>query len=394
MLQKRVIEKLFEQVQIGGFTVKWWDGETKKYGPGPSEVTLHFKDPKVVGRLAKNLSLGFGESYMEGLIDVENGEPGTVVALANRNKHAFPKYVPKSFLKLMRGVTVGASVKQAKSDIHAHYDLGNDFYKLWLDRDWIQYTCSYFPNKNATLEEAQAFKLEQVKRKLLLKKGMAVTEVGGGWGGLAIYLAKNAGVTVKSFNISHEQILYARAWAKQAGVEKHVEFIEDDYRNSNHECDRFVSVGVFEHVGRPNHAEYFKTVKRQLKDGGVSVLHTITTDLERPTDPWIGKYIFPGGYIPSWREVVNALPNYDFHLTDAESLRMHYAITLDEWDRRFEQHVDEIRKERGEKFVRMWRLYLQASAASFRYSGLDLHQFVFTNGLNNALPLCRKYLFK
>ncbi len=393
MLQKRAMDQLFERLQVGGFTVTWWDGKTKKYGPDDSELALHFKDPIVAKRLAKNLSLGFGESYMEGLIDVD-GDVHDVIALANRNKRAFPQYVSKSFLKLMRGVTIGASLAQAKSDIHEHYDLGNDFYRLWLDRDWMQYTCAYFPKKSASLEEAQAFKLEQVKRKLLLKKGMAVTEVVGGWGGLALYLAKRAGVTVKSFNISHEQIVYAREWAKKLGLEKQVEFIEDDYRNSDHRCDRFVSVGIFEHVGRPNHAEYFKAVKRQLKDGGVSLLHTITTDFERPTDPWIGTYIFPGGYIPAWREVVNALPEYGFHLTDVESLRMHYAYTLDEWAKRFEKHVKEIREERGEKFVRMWRLYLRASAASFRYSGLDLHQFVFTNGLNNELPLCRKYLFE
>jgi cyclopropane-fatty-acyl-phospholipid synthase len=392
MLKRAAINKLFERIRVGGFKVIWWDGEKKKYGNGKVEFTLHIKDPSVINRLVKNTSLGFAESYMEGLIDIE-GDPHDVVAITHRNKKAFPEFQQRSFRKLMRGVTLGASLKQSKRDIADHYDLGNDFYKLWLDKE-MQYTCAYFPNKKASLEQAQLNKMEHVGRKLLLKPGMKVVEVGCGWGGLSLHLAKKFKVKIKAFNISHEQIIYARERAKREKLDKLVEFIEDDYRNANFTCDRFVSVGIYEHVGRPNHPKYFETVQRLLKPGGVSVLHTITTEMERPTDPWIGKYIFPGGYIPSWREVVNIMPEYNMHLTDTESLRMHYAMTLDEWAKRFERHVNKIRAERDEKFIRMWRLYLRASAASFRFSGLDLHQFVFTHELNNDLPLTRAYLYK
>lgn len=389
MLSKTALETLFANIHTGGFTVVWWDGARSKYGPDASEFTLHLKNKQAIGRILRNISHGFGESYMEGLIDIE-GDVHDVVALANRNKAAFPKLATKSFFgNLVRGVGRGASLKESKADIHAHYDLGNDFYRLWLDQEWMQYTCAYYPKKSATLEEAQTYKLDQVARKLILKKGMQVVEVGGGWGGLAIFLAKHHDVKVRSFNISHEQITHARAWARKESLTDRIEFIEDDYRNATGTADRFVSVGIFEHVGRPNHPEYFKGITKILKPGGVSLLHTITTDVERPTDPWIGKYIFPGGYIPSWREVIDRLPEFDLHLTDVQSLRMHYAMTLDEWAKRFEQHRKQITEERGEAFVRMWRLYLRASAANFRTSGLDLHQFVFTHGLNNDLPLDR-----
>lgn len=389
MIQRAALEKLLESLKVGGLTVEWWDGTKTTYGLDKPGLTLHIKDPKVVTRMLRNASLGFGQSYMEGLIDID-GDVHDVVALVNRNKGAFPGFARKSFFgNLMRGVGVGATLAQSKQDIHAHYDLGNDFYRLWLDSKWMQYTCAYYSYAKASLEEAQDFKLDQVMRKLLLKKGMEVVEVGGGWGGLAIYLAKHAKVNVTSYNISHEQVSYAREWSKREGVDKQIEFIEDDYRNATGSADRFISIGIFEHVGRPNHDQYFATLKRILKPGGVSLLHTITTEIERPTDPWIGTYIFPGGYIPSWREVIDKLPEFGLYLTDVESLRMHYALTCDEWAKRFEKNRPQIEQERGPEFIRMWRLYLRASAASFRTSGLDLHQFVFTNGLNNELPLNR-----
>ncbi len=385
---RSLVTEALRRLPTGGVTLKWWDGTEESFGPDRPVATITVHDPSALTRMVRDVRLGVGEAYMDGLIDIE-GNLHDLILLANQQRGIFPKALQGPLKALVRGFGITTSQARAKQDIHAHYDLGNDFYRLWLDHDWMQYTCAYYPNAKATLEEAQTFKLNQVARKLILKPGMQVVETGGGWGGLAIFLAKRYKVNVKTYNISHEQIVYAREWAKREKLTDRVEFIEDDYRKATGTADRFVSVGMFEHVGRPQHDQYFATVKRVLKPGGVSLLHTITIPLESATNPWMTKYIFPGSYVPSWREVVDKLPEFGMHLTDVQSLRLHYAMTLDDWTERFEANLDEVRKTFDERFIRMWRLYLVGSAASYRASGLDLHQYVFTHGLNNDLPLNR-----
>ncbi|MBI4032815.1 class I SAM-dependent methyltransferase [Candidatus Berkelbacteria bacterium] len=393
-LTQSALEKLFAAVKVGGFTVVWPDGTKRTYGPDRSEFTLTIKDPRAISLMVRNISLGFGESYMDGLIDIE-GDLRDVIALPHRNRAAFPQYANRSFFKLMRGVTLGVKPAAQRKAVQHHYDIGNAFYELWLD-ETMSYSCAYFKQKTDPLAKAQRQKIDHTLRKLQLRPGQRLLDIGCGWGWLIITAAKQYKVKATGISQSAEQVKKVKERIKAEGLEHLVEVKLADYREltGSETYDRIVSVGMFEHVGRPHHDEYFAAVSRLIKPGGISVLHTITTDYERPTDPWIAKYIFPSSYIPSWREVIAKLPDHSLHLTDVESLRIHYAMTLDHWGENFEKNLDKVRTMFDERFVRMWRLYLAASGSSFRNSGLDLHQFVFTKGLNNDLPLTREFLYK
>lgn len=393
--RKALFAAALKRLTVGSMTVTWWDGETKTYGKGEPHATIHLKDPAVAGRIVADPTMGFGEGYMDGLIDVA-GDVYNVAALANLNTAAFPKFHKRSFLTtLLHGSTLSASPEHSRRHISHHYDLGNDFYSLWLDKT-MTYSCAYFRKPSDSLDLAQQQKLDHILKKLQLKKGMKLLDIGSGWGGLILAAAERFGVHARGITHSKEQLARTQELIKERGLQKLVTAELADYRHlsGSEVYDRIVSVGMYEHVGRPNHRHYMETVERLLKPQGLSVLHTITKLYPNPTDKWSTKYIFPGGYVPAWSEVVKLLPEYNFHLTDVESLRLHYAMTLDHWARNYEKHVEQIRKQRGESFVRMWRLYLRGSSAGFRTGKLDLHQFVFTKGLNNDLPLTREYLYR
>jgi cyclopropane-fatty-acyl-phospholipid synthase len=277
-------------------------------------------------------------------------------------------------------------------NIHHHYDLSNDFYRMWLDEHML-YTCAYFPTPEASLEAAQEAKLEMVCRKLRLRPGETVVEVGCGWGGLAIYMAQRYGVRVKAYNISHEQIRYAREWAEREGVTDSVEFIEDDYRTVKEKFDVFCSVGMLEHVGPDHYHELGRVIYRAIGDSGRGFLHYIGRNRPAPLSVWIRKCIFPGGYTPTIRESMEVLEPQSFSVLDIENLRMHYAKTLEHWLARFEAAFDTVVREKGMEFARMWRLYLAGSVAAFRTGKLQLFQVLFAGKDSRFTPWTRDDLY-
>jgi cyclopropane-fatty-acyl-phospholipid synthase len=328
--------------------------------------------------------------------DLEVEEPiDQLIRFSSENKAAYGSLGNFKGVRALRSYTRNHRSHQ-KQQIAHHYDIGNDFYKLWLDES-MTYSCAYFKKASDSLELAQKQKVDHLLQKLQLEKGQTMLDIGSGWGTLAIQAAVQYGVRVTGISLSEEQVKYSKEAAKKAGVSKQVSFKLMNYQDlaeTGKVFDRIISVGMFEHVGRRNQNEYFKAVNKMLVNGGVSVLHTISHEFEEPADPWIQKYIFPGGYIPSIRQVVGALPDHDFHIVDFENLRMHYAMTLDIWRKRFAKNRPAVAKMFDEQFCRMWEFYLGTSSGSFRYGELSLSQIVFTKGLNNELPLTRKFLYK
>jgi cyclopropane-fatty-acyl-phospholipid synthase len=386
MFEKRVFDLAMRRINRGGIAVRYWDGETRTYGPDPFDVTVTINDPGAVRGMIRNLTLGFGEAYTDGRIEVD-GPLDHIGRLATENDDAFAWL--SYGRRLLRGWHTGRG--STKAHIAHHYDLGNEFYALWLDTS-LTYSCAYFVEPEDPLEVAQAQKIDHLLRKLRLREGQRLLDIGSGWGALLLTAARQYGIHGLGVTLSEEQLEGAREAAKAAGLDDRVSFELCHYRDlaaRGERFDRIVSVGMFEHVGRTNQQRYHRSVARMLEPGGVAVLHTITSELEEPTDPWIDRYIFPGGYIPSVRSVVSALPRHGLRLIDYENLRRHYAMTLDEWRRRYQKHRDEVVAMFDERFYRMWDLWLASSAAAFRYGSYNLSQFVMTKGLDDDLPLTR-----
>jgi cyclopropane-fatty-acyl-phospholipid synthase len=392
-MEKQIARKLFSKISAGGVQVRYWDGSVENYGPEKPYLHLTIKTPKVLREIAAKASVGIGEAYMRGDLEVE--EPlDQLIRFSSENKEAYGKLGNFKGLRAFKSYTRNHRSRQKRQIAH-HYDIGNDFYKLWLDES-MTYSCAYFKKASDSLEQAQKQKVDHLLRKLQLKKGQTMLDIGSGWGTLAIQAARKYGVKVIGISLSEEQVKYSKEAAKKAGVSKLVSFKLMNYQDmaeTGKVFDRVISVGMFEHVGRRNQKEYFKAVNKLLAEDGLSVLHTISCEFEHPSDPWIQKYIFPGGYIPSTRQVIHELPDHDLHLVDYENLRIHYAMTLDEWRKRFQKNRKVVEKMFDEQFCRMWEFYLGVSSGSFRYGELDLSQIVFTKGLNNELPLTRDFLY-
>ena len=393
-MEKQIARRLLSKITAGGIQVTYWDGSVENYGPDKPYLHITVKSPKAFREIARKASVGVGEAYMRG--DLEVDEPlDQLIRFSSDNKEAYGKLGNFKGLRIKRSHNRNRRAGQ-KQQIAHHYDIGNDFYKLWLDRS-MTYSCAYFKKASDSLELAQKQKVDHLLHKLQLEKGQTMLDIGSGWGTLAIQAALQYGVKVTGISLSEEQIKYSKDAAKKAGVSKQVTFKLMNYQDmaeTGKVFDRVISVGMFEHVGHRNQREYFKAVNKMLVDKGVSVLHTISREFEGSSDPWIQKYIFPGGYIPSIRQVVDVLPDYDLHITDFENLRIHYAMTLDIWRERFQRRRPVVEKLFDEQFCRMWEFYLGVSSGSFRYGELSLSQIVFTKGLNNELPLTRDFLYK
>jgi cyclopropane-fatty-acyl-phospholipid synthase len=368
-----------------------WNGEVVPSACGPPVATLYFRDRWIVWQLLAGADPAFGEAYAEGRIEVE----GDLVALLEPMFHVYlmPQRGEPVVSWLARCLGKANSVARSRGNVRHHYDLSNDFYRLWLDEQMV-YTCAYFPSPALTLEEAQIAKMEHVCRKLQLEAGQTVFEAGCGWGALARYMARQYGVTVTACNLSHEQIEYARGQAQAEGLQGQVRFVEDDYRNITGTFDRFVSVGMLEHVGLKHYRTLGGVIHRCLKPTGRGLVHSIGRNSPRAMSPWLTKHIFPGAYIPSLGEIMNVFEPWQFSILDVENLRLHYARTLAHWLGRFESVVDRVRARFGEQFVRMWRLYLAISQASFSAGNHQLFQVVFAPWTNNDVPWSRAHLYQ
>src|ERR1700722_17191971 len=347
--------------------------------PAESPVaTLVIPDRKTLLRLMFDPEVAFGDAYADGTIQVQ-GSLVKLLAAIYRGTSSKQSCVPMySRLVSKRTDWLQAnSLPGSRRNIHAHYDLGNDFYKLWLDRQ-LAYTCAYFPSPTATLEQAQTAKLEHICRKLRLQPGETVVEAGCGWGALALHMARQYGVSVKAFNVSHEQIAFARERAEEEGLSQQVQFIEDDYRNISGKFDAFVSVGMLEHVGVENYNALADVIQRSIGATGRGLLHFIGKDQPGPYSRWMRKRIFPGAYIPALRQALEIFERWNYSVLDIENLRLHYAKTLEHWLDRFEKSQQQVASMYDAEFLRAWRLYLAGSLAAFRSGSLQLFQIVFS----------------
>jgi cyclopropane-fatty-acyl-phospholipid synthase len=363
--------------------------------PGP-EVTMRLTDPKLYRTLVFNSELAAGEAYMEGTLRFEDGSSlRDFLTLFSINRLALGSYPIQKALRAIKmrfRKRQQSNVKgEAQRNVAHHYDLGNEFYKLFLDEHML-YSCAYFREPQETLEQAQRNKLRLLAAKLCLRPGMKVLDIGCGWGDLALYLAQLEDVEVLGVTLSKEQQALATQRAKDAGLDGRVRFELRDYRDVNEPFDRIVSVGMFEHVGVHHYDEFFKKLNALMPDDGVAVLHSIG-HMSPPgmASAWLRKYIFPGAYSPALSEVFEVVEKNSLWVTDLEFLRIHYATTLKHWGERFEKNRDKVIEMYDERFARMWEFYLISAEMMFR-TGSQLVFHMQLSRSRDAAPIVRDYI--
>jgi cyclopropane-fatty-acyl-phospholipid synthase len=351
-----------------------WNRSSPYDGSRPPVGDLVVHDRRTLLGLAVNPDLWFGEAYMAGRLDVRGPIEPVVEALSR-----LTPLTPSWRARIGSALAIPNSLRAARDNVHHHYDLGNSFYQQWLDRELV-YTCAYFERREMSLDEAQRAKLGLVCRKLQLQPGDTVVEAGCGWGALALFMAEHYGVRVKAFNVSREQLAFARERAAREGLSGRVEFIDDDYRNVRGMYDVFVSIGMLEHVGLSHLHSFADVLQRSLRrDGGRGLLHFIGRDTPCSLNPWVRRRIFPGAYTPTLAEVTTrVLAPAGMSVVDVENLRLHYARTLELWAARYEAAKDTVRNTYGDRFARAWELYLAGSQAAFATGWMQLFQVLFT----------------
>lgn len=386
LFYKTLLKNMFSDT----FELAFWDGSVENCGEGEAKFKFIFNEPISKADVINNPSITLGEAYMTKKIEIQGNLQYVIESIYN-NKESFLRKSEK-YLKLIK--ILKSTIKTSKDNIEFHYDIGNDFYKLWLD-DNMTYSCGYFESEADTLNQAQKNKINYILKKLNLIEGQSLLDIGCGWGELIIEAAKQYKVSAIGVTLSSEQLQKANEKIKAEGLENLVQVKLLDYRElKNMSFDRIVSIGMLEHVGKANLAEYFQIVNSLLKEKGLSLVHCITGVNEGGTNTWIDKYIFPGGHIPGIKNIITDIAEQNFELIDIENLRRHYGKTLELWAENFENALPEIEKTKDETFIRMWRLYLNSCAASFNCSNINLHQILFAKGINNDLPPTREYMYK
>jgi cyclopropane-fatty-acyl-phospholipid synthase len=387
MLQKEVYSQLFKWSFSKKTQVTYWDGSVKEYGQTEGEPVfkIKFNEKIPVKELVNNASLTLGEAYMERKIEIEGDIQALIYDVYNQkdsflhNKN-FKKWLPKE----------SHSKKKSMEDIHSHYDLGNDFYELWLDKT-LTYSCAYFQTPEDTLEQAQINKVHHILDKLFIKPGDTLLDIGCGWGTLILTAVKEYGVQATGITLSEEQYHHIQQLIQEEHLEDRMTVKLMDYRDLTGEAfDHITSVGMFEHVGAENLQAYFEIVQKNLAPEGTALIHGISRQQGGAKNAWINRYIFPGGYIPGVTELVGHITENNLQIIDLESLRRDYQLTLEHWTKNFHQVQKQVSAEKGDAFYRMWDLYLQACAASFQASNIDVIQYLLVHPNNNAIPMHRK----
>jgi cyclopropane-fatty-acyl-phospholipid synthase len=383
-------------VRVGKLTVVDADGKTHVFEGAPGrEATARISDRKLYRTLFFNPELHAGEAYMDGTLTFPNSSIGEFLALFSDNRYSLANHPAQKALNgvswIFKRFQQSNPVGKAQKNVSHHYDIGNQLYELFLDKGMF-YSCAYFRSDADTLEEAQINKCRLLAAKLVLKPGQRILDIGSGWGGLAIYLARIADVRVIGVTLSKEQYALATERAKAAGVADRVEFRLLDYRQVNEKFDRIVSVGMFEHVGVQRYKEFFAKANDLMTDDGLMVLHSIGKMSPPSTaSPWLRKYIFPGGYSPALSEVFPATEVNGLWVLDCEMLRIHYANTLMHWNRRFQANRAKIAAMFDERFCRMWEFYLISCEMMFRTGSQEVFQMQVAKK-RDAAPIVRDYI--
>lgn len=387
MLEKTVYNQLFSRSFSLPVEVTYWDGTTKRYGDtdNPPQIKIKIHEEIPMKEITNNASLALGEAYMDHRIEIE----GSIQALINDAYQQANSFLRGSdYLKWLPKKQKHTK-KQNQADIHAHYDLGNDFYEMWLDLT-LTYSCAYFETPEDTLEQAQINKVHHILDKLFIKDNDTLLDIGCGWGTLMFTAIKEYNVKATGITLSEEQYNHITNRIKEEHLEDKCRVLLMDYRDLKDETfDHITSVGMFEHVGADNLKEYFGVIQKLLAPKGTALIHGITRQQGGAVNAWINKYIFPGGYIPGLAEIVTDITDNDLQLIDLESLRRDYQLTLEHWTNNFHKVQDKVTETMGDSFYRMWDLYLQACAASFESSNIDVIQYLLVQPSNNDLPMHR-----
>ena len=380
-----------DNIKHGAFKLVQPNGDEQVYGSGQASVVWKINDARVLSKIVRNPLLNLGETYIEGGWDVEDGKLAELLTVLRTNfEDGFVRRgATAAYAAILHSWNnIGASMR----NVSHHYDLDASLFRAFLDQD-MHYSCAYFRSPEQTLEEAQSAKCDHIRKKLCLKPGQKVLDIGSGWGSLGLYLAEKEDVQVTGLTLSNEQLAVANDEAVRRGLDNQVQFRLEDYRNHHGKYDAVVSVGMFEHVGLRNFDGYFNKVAKLLSGDGVAMIHTIGhTDRPVATNPWIRRHIFPGGYIPAISEISTAVERSPLVFADIEVWRQHYALTLKEWNHRFQTVRSEFAREKGERFCRIWEFYLLACQTAFEVSSLVVYQLQL--GINNmSVPTTRDYLY-
>ncbi|MCF6515200.1 methyltransferase domain-containing protein [Lactobacillus sp. S2-2] len=390
MLEKTLYDQLLKRSFTIPVTVNYWDGSTKKYGEGESQATIKFNKEIPFKQVTKNASMALGEAYMNGDIEIQ-GSIEDIISAAYESSESFLRN--KKFIKWLPKQS--HSENKSKKDVQNHYDIGNDFYKIWLDKS-MTYSAAYFQNEDDSLYQAQMNKVHHIIKKLDPKPNRRLLDIGCGWGTLILTAAQEYNLKVTGVTLSEEQYNYVNNKIKELGLEDVAEVRLQDYREvpKDNKFDYITSVGMFEHVGQENLDEYFKTVSELLTDDGHALIHGITRQQGGAVNGWINKWIFEGGYVPGLTENLGHMIDNHLQIADMEPLRRHYQKTLEIWDKNFNDNLDQVKEMFDEKFIRMWDLYLQACAASFKVGNIDVIQYLLTKGASGSdLPMTREYMY-